>query len=366
MIETVEIAGPFPGMTNRFIEHPQAFNVLGVEKYFGFLNDDILNRVLFKVDKSSGDFITAMTFGFDVVNVDTGASYALQSVPVNLSAFQFGQDGIQDIDYDAIRGFKLEAGNNKNWVKVLRNPPEDTATEAGFIAYFSAKLRWEDWIPRDNVAAEYFNTSLPNNGQNNDWLDYLRSGATKSHDFFFTVQTSVLGNDGETLTYKNSFELTFNGYDENLNIVTTHNYYRDSDNTLLNIGTDPETGKPLGIILNDEPTRIEILYEDLTEDFDFDFMYGVMTLEVDMGGGQFEMRQLSSFWGSEPDNPLYPLTGETRLLFELTGPRDIRTAALVDPTKLIEASRYRITGRIGCWKESPGTPVPPGNLLTDL
>lgn len=279
---------------------------------------------------------------------------------MNLSEFAFGPDGTQDVDFDAIRGFQLESGNNKNWVKVLRNQPNDTSTTAGFVAYYGAKIRWEDWIPRDNVPSEYFNTALPNNGYNNDWLDYLRSGDVNSHEFYFFVLTTILDANGDSLTYRNEFELTFVDYDENLNITTQHDYYRDSDNTLLNAGIDPATGKPLGIILNNELTRVEMTFTNLTEDFDFNFMYGVMTLEVDMGGGQFEMRQLSSFWGSEPDNPLIPVTGETKLKFELLAPRIVKISARVDPTLLIQASKYRLTGRIGCWPESPGTPVPPG------
>lgn len=89
-------------------------------------------------------------------------------------------------------------------------------------------------------------------------------------------------------------------------------------------------------------------------------MYGVMSLEIDGGPGQLEQRQLSSVWGSEADNPLYPVAGETRLKFELLAPRIIKISARVNPDLLAEAARYRVTGRIGCWPESPGTPVPPG------
>jgi hypothetical protein len=50
MIKTIPPAGPLPGMTNRFIEHPQDENSVGVEKYFGFIEDDVLARMNFKID----------------------------------------------------------------------------------------------------------------------------------------------------------------------------------------------------------------------------------------------------------------------------------------------------------------------------
>ncbi len=361
LVKVVQPVGPFPGMECRFIEHPQGEMVPGVEKYFGFLNDDILQRVLFQVDTTTGDFITGMNFQYIVRNSETELEQILQNVPVALNTFAFDENGIQQLNFQAERGFKLVAGNNKNYVQVLRDPSFDDGTVAGFVALFAAKIRWEDWIFRDGVAAEYFNPALEQNGENNNWLDYLRALPLGSRTFFFRVLTTVLQEDGETVTYENDFELDFNGYDENLNITTTHNYFRDSDNSLLNQGTDPETGKPLGVILAaPELTRIEIEFENLTEDFDFSKMYGVMTLEIDRGPGQFEMRQLSSVWLFEPDNPLRPLPGETNLKFELLAPREIRISALVDPSLLEPAARYRITGRIGCWAEAPGTPVPAG------
>jgi hypothetical protein len=72
------------------------------------------------------------------------------------------------------------------------------------------------------------------------------------------------------------------------------------------------------------------------------------TIEVDEGAGQFEYRQLSSIWLPENDNPLLPLTGATLLDLVLVSPTVVRATCLIDPSKLIQANRYKITGREGC------------------
>ena len=54
--------------------------------------------------------------------------------------------------------------------------------------------------------------------------------------------------------------MLFKDYDQNPDITTEFRYYRDSDNTLLTAGTDPVTGLPLGVILNNELVRLEIEY----------------------------------------------------------------------------------------------------------
>lgn len=352
-------AGPYPGMTSKFIEHPQSEGVEGADKYFGFVEDDVLSRVRFSTELSTNNIINSMSFGYEVKDVDSGLSYSLENIAIPLDGFPKDPDGIQQFNIDQVRGFKLESGNNKNFVKILRDEANDTTGRAHYTALFASKIRWEEWLSRDGVPDLYFDSSKENNGQHNDWLDYLRAGNIDSKDFFFVVYTEVV-EDGELVVYKNEFELTFNGYDENLNIETTHEYFRDSDNTLLNVGTDPDTGKPLGAILSDEPTRIEITYENLTEDFDFDFMYATICLEVDRGAGEFEFRQLSSRWGSESDNPLIPLNGENRLKMELVSPRVIKTSCLIDPNRLEQVLRYKISGRLGCWAESPGVPVTQG------
>jgi len=341
--KTVLPIGEYNNMAVRFLEHPYTENSTGVDLYKGFLEDDVLARVDFTIDKDSDEFVNNVVYGYQVLNLDTGLPFVLERFFINTSNYP-KVDGLQSFDVDTIRGFKLEDGNNKNWVKLFRNEDLDSDTSFGYTGYYANKIRWEDWIEKQDVPNEFFDLEKLNNGYNNNWLDYLRSG---NYEIGFFVEIEV-SKDGENYTYKNVFPIDFNGYDENTNIETEHFYYRNSNNTLLSTGVDSETGKPLGILLSNEETRIEILFTNLSEPMSVENLYGVMTIEVDKGPGLFEHRQLSSVWGSENDNILVPLQGETKLKIEQVDPNTVKISALVDHTKLTDAFRYKITGRLGC------------------
>ena len=356
MIKVVPPAGPLEGMINKFIEHPRDEYVSGVDKYYGHIEDDVLCRVNFSLDNTK-KFIQNIVFGYEIENLSTGSSYVLQEFSNNTSVFPYDSNGVQQINIDKIRGFKLVNGNNKNFVKVYRNESLDSDDKVAYECFFGSKIRWEDWITRTGVPEEFFNNDLLNDGYHNNWLDYLRNNGDYNLNFYVSI---LVEEDGELKTHKNTFELEVNGYDENLNITSEHNYYRDSDNTLLNVGVDPSTGKTLGVILSNEKTRIEITYTNLVEDFDFDKLYCVISLEIENGPGQFEYRQLSSKWLSEPDNPLRPFDGEDNLRVESIDTNIAKSSCLIDPGLLESASRYKITGRIGCAPE--GTDI---TVVTD-
>lgn len=348
--------GEYPLLQNKFVGHPFDDDFIGVEEYEGIVQDDILCRVPFSIKNDGSVSFEKMTFAVEAFNIGLNKSFDLERFEIDLSQSPTDGNGVQQFEVDEIRGFKLIAGNNKNWVKILRETDSDTVENNGYIGYFATKIRWEDWIKNEDAPSEFFDANELNNGFNNDWVHYLRTQGWIIN-FYTEINATV---DGELVQYKNQFKLTFNDYDENDDISTAHRYYRDSDNTLLNIGTDPEYNKPLGVILSNEPTRIEIDFEITgAETWDLSKTYAVTTIEIDRGAGRFEQRQLSSVWGSEDDNPIRPLTGETKLKMEIDGTSKIlTTSCLIDPDLLADGAKYRITGRVGCFDESTGIFVP--------
>lgn len=346
MEKTVPQAGPYDYIDNEFLEHPLADDAIGTLEYEGFVQDDILCRIPFRIPKEGNVLFQSITFGVEAYNSESGEKFDLQAFQNDLSQFPITNDGKQQFNVDTTRGFKLVEGNNKNWVKVNSVEELDTADFFGYLAFFAFKIRWEDWIANANAPADFYNEDLENNGLHNDWFDYLSQEGWEIN--FFTE--IIAQEDGELSSYRNRFPYIFSDYDSNLLVDTTHRYYRNSDDTLLNLGNDPETGKPLGVILANEPTRLEIDFAiNDAGTWDLENTYAVITIEIDRGAGQLEMRQLSSVWESESDNPLYPLDGEDKLKLSLNGGLDVLTAScLVDPDLLEDALRYRITGRVGC------------------
>lgn len=349
LIKTIPQVGEYEFLTNKFIEHPGADNAKGELVYEGIVQDDILCRMPFSLKKDGSSVFEKMTFGIEAFNVGTDQSFVLEKYEIDLSNSPIDSNGIQQFNFDETRGFKLESGNNKNLVKIKRETGSDTPELNGYIAYFATKIRWEDWILNQDAPSEFFDSSLLNNGLNNDWVGYLNKIGWVIN--FFTEINST--EEDELVQYKNQFKFTFKDYDQNENINTDHKYKKDSDNSILNIGTDPETGKPLGVILSSEPTRIEIAFDIQDAGvWDLPNTYAVTTIEIDKGAGRFEQRQLSSVWGSEDDNPLKPVSGETKLKMTVDGTGKILTTfCLVDPTLLDKGTRYRVTGRVGCYDQ---------------
>ena len=341
--------GPYPGMTIDFLDHTQDEN--SVASICGNdirIEDDLLARVLFTIDEAVGTdipVVNALSYGFIVQRNSDGLTYELENFRIDLTQYP---DPTQ-FNFDSTRGFKLIPGNDKNFIKVDYYPALNTGTEKGVRGLYGYKVRWEDWIKRINVPAEveqdFYNNAELNNGINNDWFQWLsNAGYTLS----FVVYTDATLN-GNTVRYINTKPLPFVDYDDNSNITTEIRYYRESDNTLLVGGIDPVTGGDLGVILDDDIVRIEIEYTRLSGSWlSLANIYGLNTIEVDGGAGFLEYRQLSSIILPEVDNPLLPLTGGTLLDVQIISPTVLRCSCLVDPNKLINASRYKITGREGC------------------
>ena len=103
------------------------------------------------------------------------------------------------------------------------------------------------------------------------------------------------------------------------------------------------------MILENEQVRLIIDYTKVVGTWGaLANIYGISSIEVDGGAGQLEYRQLSSVVGSEADNPLIPIPAATFLSLSLPSANILRAECIIEPNKLIDATRYKITGREGC------------------
>jgi hypothetical protein len=345
----IEPIGAFDGMNIGFLDHTQdetdTPSICGNDIR---IEDDLLAKIEFQVDTAVSDTIpipTGLKYGILLQRDSDGYTYELDSYSIDLTQYP---DPSQ-YSFSASRGFKLGDGNNKNFVKAEYYPALDSGTKLGVLGLYGFKVRWEDWIARNNVPTDvrnvFYDASLKSNGLSNDWYRYLSVSGWSLH--FYVYTDALLA--GEQVRYVNQKNLVFQDYDANADVLTTFTYKRESDGSVLSGGTDPISGLPLGVILDNELVRLEVEYERLVGTWaSVNDVYALNTIEVDEGAGQFEYRQLSSIWLPENDNPLLPLTGATLLDLVLVSPTVVRATCLIDPSKLIQANRYKITGREGC------------------
>ena len=345
----VEPIGAFEGMTIEFLDHTQ--NETSVSVPCGNdirIEDDLLARVFFQIDTATGADIpvpTGLSYGIIAERQSDGFQYALDNYSIDLTQYP----NPTQFNFDASQGFKLIAGQNKNFIKLDYWSPNDSGTKKGVRGLYGFKVRWEDWIKRLNipntVVNDVFDNSEKQNGLNNDWYNWL---TTSGYNLYFVVYTDAILN-GKVVRYANKKQLVFVDYDANADITTELRYYRQSDNTLLSGGVDPVTGTDLGVILNNEIVRLEIDYTRTSGTWtSLSTIYGLNCIEVDEGAGQREFRQLSSVVLPEADNPLTPLPSDTLLDIQIISPTVLRCTCLIDPNKLTEAQRYKVTGRQGC------------------
>lgn len=359
MEKTIPPAGLYEDIENLFFEHGEDTSFPGLIEYDGFVEDDVLCHLPFRIDISQDLTFRKMTFGVQARKVSTGERFVLQNLPVDLTSFVTDSNGVQQFDFDSIRGFKLVNGNNKNWVKIQRDDMADVGSSKAYNAYFAMKIRWEDWLSRADVPVDFYDNTELNDGFNNDWYHYIN---TTDYEIDFFVLIDVL-RDGILQQHKNVWKFNFNDYDSNDLVNTDIKYFRNSDNT--DITQPPVGGVPQGVILDTEFTRIEISYTRAdASTWDLSNSYAVTTLEIENGAGQFEHRQIGSVWLTEPDNPLKPIPGQTKLFLSLhDNDETLKATCLIDPALLENVARYKVTGRVGCFD---GGFVPSGGLYEDL
>jgi hypothetical protein len=358
-LETAPIPfGTFDGLTIDFLSHPQAYNDTPISPSLDmFVEDDVLAKVSFQEDTATGDTIpvlNSITFGALVQNDTTGEQYVLEAETVDLTQYP----NPTQYNYDASRGFKLGAGNSKNWIKVDYDATNDSGTLKGVLGWYGFKVRWEDWIKRFPTPpnAFYLNTEA-NNGLNNDWFHYYNTSDWGIY-FYVDIAATLGGVNG---VYQNLSELIINDYDSNADVDVTFTYYRDNNGAkgaTLTAGTDPISGLPLGVIVKGEDVWLDVAYEwvnmidpppsDWASQVAVDAnVYATSCIEVDGGAGFKEFRQLSSIWSPEYSNPLEGIPTYTLVKVTSTSTTVVTVECRINSNKLIDSPRYKISGRIG-------------------
>lgn len=332
--------GEWENMSTDMIEHaqdPYASDIDCPDVFF--VEDDIFARTLFGLNINE-EIPSSLIVGIEAVNSVTLQSVTLESQTINLTLFPNDSNGIPQFDVDETRGFHYISGNDKNLLILERYPPLDANPTYVYALGFGFKIRWEDWLQRLGFPSDFFDSSEQNNNFNNDWFTKQLGNWSINHVVYMVTSEGA---------YKNLTPIIIKDYDSNTDIVKNWSYFRDSDSAPMTVSIDPISGLPLGAILQGEKTRIQVdfvktsgAYQSPITDY-----YGKIML-LPSTGNHKQHRQLSTIVGSEPSNPLEPITGETHCKIELISPNVIRLTCRVDPTKMTEEFLYRVSARLGC------------------
>lgn len=320
--------------TNKFYEHPHDKGTDGKTDFQGWVEDGILMSADFTLDLSKDAVINNMSVRLMALNSVNGEAFEIASIPLDFtSAIISG--GVQQINIDGGRGFKLEDESQFNFVKV------QTLAKVGDLQHYDLdigfKLQWMDWQALAEADPVFFDNTEINDGLNRLLSNY---SALNDYDIVMFIDAEVsnglLNTDYRFIspsirTYE--YETDDTGSPSTIWIGLTETFDQSNNNLNANIhGT--------------ENTEIKVTFTAQSGLISETPLYGTMRLEEFQQGGLFNISELSSFRGSVANNPLIPKAGQTLAKFTAFSDR-IEVECAIDFTKLNPGSRYKISCRLG-------------------
>jgi len=320
--------------TNFFYEHPHDKGTQGKTDFQGWVEDGILMSTDFTLDLSKGSVINNMNVRLMAFNSITDEDFEIACIPLDFtSAIISG--GVQQIDIDSERGFKLVEDSQFNFVKV------QTLAKVGNIQHYDLdigfKLQWMDWQALVQADPVFFDNTELNNGLNRLISNY---SALNDYDIVMFIDAEVSNGIVNT-----AYRFISPG-------LRTFEYETDdtgSPSTKWSglIETfDQSTNNLNGNIHGTEKTDIKVTFTASSGLISEAVLYTTMRLEEFQQGGLFNIFELSSFRGSAIDNPLIPLPGQTKTIFT-TLASSVEVECSIDFTKLNPSSQYKISARLG-------------------
>jgi hypothetical protein len=343
---TVPDAGPHSPLSINYGNHPNEDTEYDLNPQI-LVEDEMLMTGLFSIDPVVNGKLLNIQCIFEAYNsLDDDKFFALDEVAFDTSnALVNGV--IQEINQFSTRGYQMVAGLNKNFLNLFRN----SAGDGGGLYAYKLQVGWqprrEDWIDNPNVDPDFYDTNEPQDGLNQNWRRF-----DNGVDWFLRTKILMLWErpDGTTETTTNTRTFSIKDFDESTEYQGELKLYEDEALTLpVPQSIDPSTGEEIYAIEDGEIyvalfdfTRFDAGPLDVTDHF------GVMRFQEENGPGQMSIKRLSSKWGSEPNNPLIPLSTETRLKVEQVSPTVGRIIGKLDTNKFDTTKpRWWVSGRIG-------------------
>ena len=251
---------------------------------------DLVSKGVFKVPKTE----TVRSISFRVEAKLGDLEYTLQNeeieIPEEQPADQVNVSRTSNIsglaeDRDVIRLVytdQIVGSNNYN----------------GFAYRYPFRSRWEYWIERLDTPDDWYNSALPNEGRNNDWVDYMNVAGTQ---IMFSIYVET-----DRGFYVNRQDVSPADYNSSPDVDTLIQVYRSSDNALLWQSTNAD-GFDEGYVLQDTDMYIIATHTNNSGLWDANSA-GDITIERLEQSGQYEIRATFSEITQPDTEPLGQIT----------------------------------------------------------
>ena len=330
----------------QFLNHAQSIGNGGVEIYNGCVEDEILSDSIMFLDTANNESVDSINFIIEGFNTVSGDVFDCERYSIDTSGFAVDGSGVQQINVQTTRSFRMASGVEKNLIEVVRDSSIDVGTKLGYRLRYAFRPRWEYWIKNSKVPNDFLNTdSTEQNGLNQDWsrIDSLFT----DWKLRFSIETE-LNSNGSVVNTRNSENVFVRTYEESNVWDGEITHFNESGITSLFIGVDGN-GIRNNAILQDDKTLIQADFdlEDVGGDVgDISLYYGVIRIEKFEQGGINGIEMLSTILDNT-NQILKPIATEAKCKIEKISLTKIRLTGLIDNSFLNTGSNYKTSARIG-------------------
>jgi len=177
---------PLTVIDDGFNDHSQLPTDTKTTNYSGTTEDDFLYTNVFELQKN--ETITNIRFFVEVFKVSTFEQVAI----LYQSFFDFSNIVFLNGKYIINETRQLNQfldSPGRNQISLALNGVEDSTTyQVQLVA--SLMANWREWVALQNLVPDFYNQTLPQNGQNAEWVNYLRLAGYEINVLISVVKTS--------------------------------------------------------------------------------------------------------------------------------------------------------------------------------
>lgn len=298
-----------------------------------FSEDELLSVLLLKVDGNNTTYapsLRSFEVGVRLKNTITGDSINLDRFYLDVSGNPI-VNGLQFVNQSVPRGHQAMSSEVFKSILIERDLGLDATNEWYYRITFPFLVGWEDWENNTSIPTDFFDTSLENNGLNNEWA-HLES-ADYETQVFCNVVVRMNGVD----------------YEYNLNKIIKAYTYESNPTEWANpnIKTYDMAGNEITpYILGYDKTVVICEFEKVMPgpigDTDFEI---VMRLEPKDNGGRNVSTRLSSVFEITSATQWESYNSSNKVMRSISGSL-YRGKAVIDHNQLQNYGEFDITARI--------------------
>ena len=253
--------------------------------------------------------------GIYAENTVTGEKFDLEEFVYDVSQLPVLPDQTLLLDYTQNRGFKLPATSNKHNIVIERDTTTDTPASFGVRILYPFIVRYEDWLPLPQASNDFFGS------KNNNWAQYANAANW--------VVKFEHGLERDNSEYVDDIQFGIKDYDS-WSDVSDIQYLKEDLSTALNA---PYT---------DQITVVRAIHTVDTEDWNGN-EWAQIHVRPENGSPQWLTSTVLDY--SDTNNPLPPLTGETKAKLTVST-KVVIIEARFDPSKIDVSGNLTFTTRV--------------------